>query len=157
MPETKRLAEAILTLSKRSWIESSRKTAELTESEFLALDYLANTGTATIGEVQKHIGVLPAQMSRLVRRLQEADLVSSTINRQDRRKIDVSITRAGRDSHSRYRHAKLAPILAALERLTKPERSQFMTLLEKMSGSHGSVDGRPSSAEISQPGQNDRG
>jgi DNA-binding MarR family transcriptional regulator len=133
VPETRRLAEAILTLSKRSWIETSRETAELTESEFLALDYLAETGTATVGNVQKHIKVLPAQMSRLVRRLQEADLVSSAINRQDRRKIDVSITRAGRAAHARYHDAKLAPILAALERLTKTERSQFMTLLEKMS------------------------
>ncbi len=134
MHETRRLAEAILTLSKRSWIETSRETAELTESEFLALDYLADTGTSTVGEVQKHIKVLPAQMSRLVRRLQEVDLVSSEINRQDRRKIDVTITQAGRASHARYRDAKLAPILAALERLTKTERSQFMMLVEKMSG-----------------------
>jgi DNA-binding MarR family transcriptional regulator len=134
MLETRRLAEAILTLSKRSWIETSRETAELTESEFLALDYLADTGTATVGEVQKHIKVLPAQMSRLVRRLQEADLVSSEINRQDRRKIDVTITQAGRASHARYRDAKLAPIIAALERLTKMERSQFMMLVERMSG-----------------------
>ena len=69
MLETRRLAEAILTLSKRSWIEASRETAELKESEFLALDYLSETGTATVGEVQKRIKVLPAQMSRLARRL----------------------------------------------------------------------------------------
>ena len=60
--------------------------------------------------------------------------MSSEINRQDRRRIDVTITHAGRASHARYRDAKLAPILAALERLTQTERSQFMMLVEKMSG-----------------------
>jgi DNA-binding MarR family transcriptional regulator len=133
MPHTAELAEAILTLSKRSWIETSRDTAEVTESEFLALDYLAENGTATVGEIQRHIKVVPAQMSRLLRRLEAAGFVDTAINRDDRRKVDISMTEAGAVVHGRYRKAKLAPILSALERLSADERTEFMRLVNKMS------------------------
>ena len=136
MPKTTQLAEAILTLSKQSWIEASRNTAEVTESEFLALDYLAAAGTATVGETQGQIKVVAAQMSRLLRRLESAGFVTADINREDRRKVDITITEAGRAVHARYRTAKLSPIIAALERLTVEERSQFMALVHKMSAKH---------------------
>ncbi len=129
MPETAQLAEAILAMSKRSWIEAS---GEITESEFLALDYLAEVGTATVGETQQHIKVVPAQMSRLLRRLQSAGFVTSGINREDRRRVDMTISESGRAVHGKYRTAKLAPIIAALDRLSRDEREAFMTLINKM-------------------------
>lgn len=132
MPATTRLAEAIFALSKRSWIETSRQTAELTEPEFLALDHLVEAGTATVGQIQRQIGVLPAQMSRHLRRLRSAGFVTCQINRDDRRKVNVAITQSGGAVHAKYRRAKLAPIIAALERLTEHERSQFMGLVQKM-------------------------
>ena len=133
MPETAQLAEAILALSKKSWIDASREAAEITESEFLTLDYLSEVGTATVGETQQHIKVVPAQMSRLLRRLQSAGLVTSGINREDRRRVDMTITESGRGVHAKYRKAKLAPIVAALERLSRDERAEFMQLVNKMS------------------------
>ena len=51
MPNTLQLAEAILEMSKRTWIETSKQTADLTESESLVLDYLLDRGTATVGEL----------------------------------------------------------------------------------------------------------
>ncbi|MCO6439335.1 MAG: MarR family transcriptional regulator [Phycisphaerae bacterium] len=132
MPETAQLAEAILAMSKKSWIEASSETAEITESEFLALDYLAEVGTATVGEAQKHMRVVPAQMSRLLRRLQAAKLVTSGINREDRRRVDMTISESGRAVHAKYRTAKLAPIVAALDRLSRDEREAFMKLVNKM-------------------------
>ena len=133
MPETAQLATAILALSKKSWIEASRDTSEVTESEFLALDHLADAGTVTVGEVQKCIKVAPAQMSRILRRLEGGGFVTSDINREDRRRIDITITESGRAVHAKYRKAKLAPILAALERLSSEERAAFMQLVNKMS------------------------
>jgi DNA-binding MarR family transcriptional regulator len=132
MPETAQLAEAILALSKKSWIQASRGTTEITESEFLALDCLTEVGTATVGETQQHIKVVPAQMSRLLRRLESAKFVTSDINPEDRRRVDITITDSGRAVHARYRKAKLAPIIAALDHLTENERAQFMALVHKM-------------------------
>ena len=134
MPQTTALAEQILALSKLSWIDVSKDTADLSETEFLALDYLTDAGTAHVGQIQQHVGVLPAQMSRMVRRLESAGFVRSAINPQDRRKVDVAITDSGRQVHGKYRRAKLAPVIEALDRLTAAERGQFMALVEKMSG-----------------------
>ena len=134
MPETHALAEAIFVLSKRSWTRAAQQTSEVTETGFLALDYLVEAGTDSVGEVQQHINVIPAQMSRLVRQLGSDGLIESNINREDRRKIDLTITEQGREVHARYRDAKLAPIIASLERLTADERAQFMVLVRKMAG-----------------------
>ena len=132
MPKVRELAEAILEMSKRTWIETSKQTAELTESEFLVLDHLADSRTATVGEIGHHVRVLPAQMSRILRRLETAGLISSDINPDDRRKINITATQQGIQGHARYRDAKLAPITTALERLTEGERSQFMALVRTM-------------------------
>ena len=94
-------------------------TTRLAEPEFLALDHLVEAGTATVGQIQRQIGVLPAQMSRHLRRLRSAGFVTCQINRDDRRKVNVAITQSGGAVHAKYRRAKL-------------ERSQFMGLVQKM-------------------------
>jgi DNA-binding MarR family transcriptional regulator len=134
MPHTNELAEAIFTVSKRSWVESSNQTSAITESEFLALEYLCEVGTTSVGEIQHHINVVPAQMSRLLRRLEAEMLVTTAINPNDRRKVDVTISDTGRAIRDEYRKAKLAPIVSALDRLTSEERTEFMNLVKKMTG-----------------------
>lgn len=137
MPRTVELAESIFLISKLSWRDASQKTTQLTESEFLALDYLAGAGTATVGAVKDHIRVLAAQMSRLVRSLEDAGFVTCELNSADRRRVNLTITKTGRKAHEKYREAKLAPIVQALERLTADEREQFMTFVEKMAARQG--------------------
>lgn len=67
------------------------------EQEFLALELLESLGMTTVGNVQKLLGVLPAQMSRIVRKLElrERPLIQCSINTEDRRKINVELTTAG--------------------------------------------------------------
>jgi len=132
MPRTTELAEHIFALSKRSWIAVSKQTAGLSETEFLSLEVLAELGRSYVGQIQKRVGVLPAQMSRLLRRLETAGFIRCQINQQDKRRIDVLITPAGRRAHATYRQAKLTPIITALERLTPEERAQFMELIQRM-------------------------
>ena len=132
MSQAEQFAEHLLTLSQLSWIAMSRDTADLSESEFLALDYLAGVGTTHVGEIHRHIGVLPAQMSRLLRRLESGGWVTTAINAADKRKVDVTLTSAGRQMRDRYRQARLAPLQAAMTRLTPEEQVQFMALVDKM-------------------------
>ena len=57
--------------------------------EGLALDYLANVESATVGEVKKVIQALPAQMSRIIRSLEnkgDKSYVECSINPKDKRK-----------------------------------------------------------------------
>ena len=135
MPETTaQLAEAIHAMSKLSWRQTAKETSDLTESEYLALDHLVQSGTSTVGKITEAIGVLPAQMSRIIRRIEQAGFVSGAINPDDKRRVDISISKKGKQVHTKYRKAKLAPLIEALERLTPEERSQFMSLVGRMRG-----------------------
>jgi DNA-binding MarR family transcriptional regulator len=108
---------------------------ELTEAEFLALDALIQHGPMSVGDIQKQIGVLPAQMSRIIRSLEHKGknaFVQCAINPDDRRKIDVSITLKGRKAHDAYREARMALVTAILNDLSPEERRQFMHILRRM-------------------------
>ncbi len=130
-------ADEVFELSKESWLAQSRdkskKQPDLSETEFLALDMLAKAGrTHTVGEIQREIGVLPAQMSRIIRALEDKGgkpLVQCRINPTDKRKIDVALTPAGREAHRAYREVKLGSIQKALEALSDRDREEFMRLL----------------------------
>ena len=105
---------------------------ELGESEFIALDLLAEKETVTVGEMQKRIGIPPAQMSRLLRCLEtkeEGPMVRCSINEDDRRKVDVTITETGREAHEHFRQARRATSLQFLKPLSQEDRDVFMRIL----------------------------
>ena len=130
-------ADEILDISKELWtVQASFKIKdhpELTETEFLALDILAKSPQPlSVGEIQKHIGVLPAQMSRVIRCLEkrmEEPLVQCKINPLDKRKVDVELTEAGRRSHQEYRNVKLACIQQMLTSLCEADQQELMRIL----------------------------
>ncbi len=111
---------------------------QISETEFLALDALARESPQTVGTIQKSIGVLPAQMSRVVRALENKDggaLIACQINPDDRRRIDVRITPAGRRAYEAYRQARLGLTVDILREFTPEDREEFMRLLRHMRGS----------------------
>ena len=130
-------ADEVFELSKESWIAQSRGKAkshpDLTETEFLTLDMLSRaTRSHTVGEIQRQIGVLPAQMSRIIRSLENKGgkaLVQCRINAEDKRKIDVQLSPAGREAHRLYREIKLGTIEKSLQALSDQDRTEFMRLL----------------------------
>lgn len=129
-------AEEIFELSKNIWASQSRDKdkheSEISETEFLALDTLSKHQPMTVGDIQKEIGVLPAQMSRIIRSLEskgESALISCQINPNDKRKIDVELTAAGRKAHQGYRERKLASTRQVLMALGDEDRQEFMRLL----------------------------
>jgi len=105
---------------------------ELSEAEFVTLDLLVHQGTMIVGDLQRAVGILPAQMSRLLRGLGEkggAPFVTSSINSQDRRKVDIQITDAGRAAYERYRTARRTTALEFLEQMGPEDRNNFMRML----------------------------
>lgn len=74
-----------------------RRGEGLKEEEILVLHLLKNRGTMIVGDIQRAMGVLPAQMSRTIRSLEnrERSLIECTINARDKRKVDVELTVAG--------------------------------------------------------------
>ena len=105
---------------------------DLSESEFLTLDLLTKKEPRTIGEIQKEIGVLPAQMSRIVRALEEQGgrgYVECKINARDRRRIDVVLTDGGAKAYDNYRSVRLGSMYEILRVLAPTDRLEFMRML----------------------------
>src|SRR3954468_12927994 len=81
-----------------------RRTGDLKEIEFLTLSLLHKREKLIVGDIQRQLGVLPAQMSRIIRALETRDrpLIACRINPQDKRKIDVALTPAGIAAFQEY-------------------------------------------------------
>jgi DNA-binding MarR family transcriptional regulator len=132
------MAEEIFALNILAWrerIANRSNTTELSESQFLTLDILAKGGTLTVGELQRGIGVLPAQMSRIIRSLEDAfdkPLIRCELNQSDKRKIDVTLTPAGRDLHDEFRNTRLAKTLDILVHLPDQDRQEFVRICRKI-------------------------
>lgn len=137
--QLKEFAEEIFQISQRVWATESKAKGgarpELSQTEFLTLDLLAKNQPQTVGDLQRQIGVLPAQMSRVIRALEaksDGPLISCSINSRDKRRIDVELTPAGADARQAYREVKLSSIKILLEGLTEKDREELMRILRLM-------------------------
>ena len=142
MPDTQktidRMAQEIFELYQLIAIARSRQPTgsdDLTETEFLTLDALSKEEPLTVGEIQRRIGVVPAQMSRIVRALEGQggkDYIRSQINTLDRRRIDVFLTPAGREAHQRYKNLRLKSMYEILAALNPDDRLHFMRIMGQL-------------------------
>ena len=142
MPESKETMDAMATANFELYrlvaLARSRRPAgsdDLSETEFVTLDLLAKEGAMTIGEVQKHVGVVPAQMSRVVRALEVQGgkgYVECSINPQDRRRVDISLTDAGREAYEKYRSARMSTMYETLSALAPEDRLDFMRMMRQL-------------------------
>ena len=138
--ELKDFVDEIFAISQDFWVAQSRAKgkhgAEITETEFLTLDLLIRSPqTLTVGDIQRQIGVLPAQMSRVIRSLEskgDSGLITCKINQQDKRKIDVDLTSTGRKAHEEYRRVKLGSIEKMLLNLAPEDRVDLMRVLRRI-------------------------
>jgi len=134
-----RMAEQVFELTKLGWLlrahRRRREPYDLTETEFLTLDMLVRENSLTVGQMRKRLGVLPAQMSRVLRSLERRGnkpLVKCAINPRDRRKIDVTITDAGRKAHRLFREARVSVAAETLSQLPAQDLRELMRILEKI-------------------------
>ncbi len=133
-----KMVEEIFELTKLIYTARSRQPTgpdELSETEFLALDLLSKEGCLTIGEIQKRVGIAPAQMSRIIRALEEhggRGLVECKINPKDRRRVDVSLTQVGIKAHDTYRAARLNTMYEVLRVLAPQDRVEFMRMMRQL-------------------------
>ena len=86
-----------------------RRSGDLKEVEYLTLALLQQNQSMIVGEIQRLLGVLPAQMSRIIRSLEDREraLIACRINPQDKRKIDVCLTPAGDKALQDYRTPRI--------------------------------------------------
>jgi DNA-binding MarR family transcriptional regulator len=111
-----------------------RQPGELKEIEFLTLSLLHQHESLIVGDIQRQLGVLPAQMSRIIRSLEARDrpLIACRINTRDKRKIDVALTPAGLKAFQDYQMHRLRNIASVLIRLGEDDLEQVQRLLDRL-------------------------
>jgi DNA-binding MarR family transcriptional regulator len=111
-----------------------RRTGDLKEVEFLTLSLLQHHETLIVGDIQRQLGVLPAQMSRIIRALEtrERPFISCRINPHDKRKIDVALTPEGMMAFQEYQSARIGSICSLLDKLSEDDRDDLQRLLGKL-------------------------
>lgn len=113
---------------------SRRRATELKDIEFLTLSLLHQRESLIVGDIQRQLGVLPAQMSRIIRALEtrERPLIACRINAQDKRKIDVALTPAGEVAFQEHQGTRVRILANILSKLPAEEREELRVLLDKM-------------------------
>ena len=111
-----------------------RRAGDLKELEFLTLSILHHHDTLIVGDIQRQLGVLPAQMSRIIRALEtrERPLIACRINPHDKRKIDVALTPAGAKAFQEHQAARVRAVASLLGRLPEDDIDDLQRLLEKV-------------------------
>ncbi len=110
-----------------------RQDRDLKEMEFLTLSLLRRRESLIVGDIQRSLGVLPAQMSRVIRSLEgrAQPLIVCRINPRDKRKIDVALTPAGLQACQDYQDARLHHIADLLSRLKEENLEDLHRLLDR--------------------------
>ena len=126
-----------------------RRVGDLKEIEFLTLALLHGRGTMIVGELQRRLGVLPAQMSRIVRALEDRDrpMIVCHINPRDKRKVDVRMTPAGEKALVDYQTARVGRIAELLAAMPDEFQDDLSRLLEKLREIRSTIRGRVGSAQ----------
>ncbi|MBY0528049.1 MAG: MarR family winged helix-turn-helix transcriptional regulator [Gemmataceae bacterium] len=111
-----------------------RRAGDLKEIEFLTLSLLQGRGTMIVGDIQRVLGVLPAQMSRIIRALEDRDrpMIVCHINSRDKRKVDVRMTAAGEKALAEYQAARVVRITESLRGLPEELQEEVGRLLDKL-------------------------
>src|SRR5262245_16830729 len=102
-----------------STLRGRRRAGDLKEVEFLTLSLLQAHDTMIVGDIQRLLGVLPAQMSRIIRALENRDrpLIQCRINARDKRKVDVVLTPAGERALLDFQTSRVARLAERLRTL----------------------------------------
>jgi MarR family transcriptional regulator, lower aerobic nicotinate degradation pathway regulator len=91
---------------------------------------LAVAGPGTVSELAERLDMSPAHASLVVGELADAGLVERDHDREDRRRIVVSLSDAARPAVAEMRRRGAAPLLHFLEQLSDREAERFIANLE---------------------------
>ena len=160
LEETARDLFEVVTQLGLTALRGRRRSGDLKEVEFLTLAILHGRGTMIVGDIQRLLGVLPAQMSRIIRSLETRDrpLIASVIYNRLRLgmplEVDASIEYVFPEHHNvitkrdlqidspynTYRHTGLPPTpianpgKASLDAAFKPANTQYLYYVAKPDG-----------------------
>jgi DNA-binding MarR family transcriptional regulator len=108
-----------------------QKTSDLSRSELAVLRVLAN-GHATMSELTSSLGIACSSATGVVDRLVERGLAERARPDDDRRTVNVTLTRRGRHIHDAYTEDRINLGRGMLEPLDPAERRRLLALFRKI-------------------------
>jgi DNA-binding MarR family transcriptional regulator len=108
------------------------KTAQLSRSETAVLRHLADHGPSTMTSVSSVLGLALSSTTGVVDALVDRKLVERKRGRDDRRQVQVALTRAGKRMHDAFLAARTGLGVGMLQPLSAEERSKLLAYFRKM-------------------------
>jgi DNA-binding MarR family transcriptional regulator len=109
-----------------------QSTPELSVPQFRVLAYLNRSAGGSLSEVADHIGLTRPAMSVLIDGLVNRKLVTRETDPDDRRRLTLTLTRAGQSLYSAAREHTQAALAARLQALPAEKRQALMGSLEEL-------------------------
>ena len=100
-------------------------------AQLFVLQQLAGRPADSLNELAERTATHQSSVSVVVRRLVERGLVSRTASANDRRRIEIEVTPAGRELLAGAPVTVSMELVAALQRMPRAEREQLADLLER--------------------------
>lgn len=108
------------------------QTSELSRSELAVLRALAEQEQSTMSELTSSLGIACSSATGVVDRLVERGLAERTRPADDRRTVNVALTKRGRHMHQSYNENRINLGLGMLEPLDPAERRRLLALFRKI-------------------------
>ncbi|MDF2369314.1 MAG: MarR family transcriptional regulator [Rhizobiaceae bacterium] len=109
-----------------------KETADLSLSQWRILSFLEQRQHATMAEFVRFSGFDKGQMSRSVKELVRAGLVTGEIGEVDQRTQELRLTSLGRETFERARPSMRGRQASLLNCLSEAERQSFYSVLDKL-------------------------
>jgi len=116
LSDASEIRAAVFRLSRR--MRQQRAVAEMTDGQFAVLAHLSTLGAQTLSALADREGITAPSMNRTVNGLEELGYLTRTEDPDDRRRVIIAITDAGRAvvrDTTRRRDEWLARVLAELD------------------------------------------
>lgn len=120
---------------------ASQKTIGLSGAQLFLLQILASGEVMSVNELASRSSTHQSSVSVVVSRLVEAKLVKRSPSRADARRLDLSVTPAGRRLLKSHVVTPQERIIAALTRLTPQRLFNLRLLLEEVTAQSGFASG----------------
>ncbi len=125
--DVSRLRAAIGRLSRQ--LNASVSDIGFSPSQLSVLGTVARRGPIGIGELAELEGINPTMLSRIVGKLNDADLIERISHPDDGRAVVVQTTAAGRTLHERVQDQRSKAIAARLENMPDLQAAQLLAAL----------------------------
>jgi DNA-binding MarR family transcriptional regulator len=115
-----------------SYTRRAKKESGLTGPQLWAIKMIADSGSIRVSDLSKKMYLHPATVIGILDRLTRLDLIKKTRSRKDRRVVDVSLTKAGKELVERSPEVAQGMIVSGLEGLSSQRLGKISDGMREM-------------------------